>query len=45
MEENLNFNFNNIESEELLKAYEKIQSFVKFLDSEKEKYEVEETDE
>ena len=32
MEEKLNLE--NVESEDLLKAYEKIQSFVKFLDSE-----------
>lgn len=38
-------NFKEIESEDLLKAYEKIQTFVKFLDSEKEKYCKEETDE
>lgn len=43
MEENIKVK--NIESEELLKVYEKIESFVKFLDSEKQKYEMEETDE
>lgn len=35
------FNLNNIESEDLLKAYEKIHSFIKFLDSEKQKNTVE----
>ena len=39
------FNFDKVESEDLLKAYEKIQTFVKFLDSEKEKLSGEETDE
>ena len=38
-------NFNKIESEDLIKAYEKIQTFVKFLDSEKDKFKGEETDE
>lgn len=38
------YNFEKVESEDLLKAYEKIQTFVKFLDSEKEKYSMEETD-
>ena len=31
------FELENIESEDLLKFYEKINSFIKFLDSEKEK--------
>jgi len=35
------FNLTNEESEDLLKVYEKINSFIKFLDSEKEKYVVE----
>lgn len=39
------YNFKEVESEDLLKAYEKIQTFVKFLDSEIENYTEEETDE
>ena len=39
MEENLELN--KVESEELLKVYEKVNSFIEFLDSEKEKFKTE----
>lgn len=42
MEENLELN--KVESEDLLKAYEKVNSFIEFLDSEKEKFMTEEKD-
>ena len=35
------YNWKNVESEDLLKVYEKIYSFIKFLDSEKEKNQME----